>query len=179
MQRPADGGVWNGGRHCCSARPDRAHAVPHARASSGATPPAVAEHVHIGPAPTRTNLSAFGQPEITPADFGSPLETEFSPVIVQPAFCAGRPQRSSNYLSSASRAMKQLTPEALHRHLASGKRGGVFFLFGDEEFLKDEATDALIAAHLDPATRDFNYDELRAGGTRPRKRLHRSSLRHP
>jgi DNA polymerase III subunit delta len=63
--------------------------------------------------------------------------------------------------------MKQLTPEALHRQLAGGKRGGVYFLFGDEEFLKEEATTALVDAHLDPATRDFNYDQLRAGDTTP------------
>jgi DNA polymerase-3 subunit delta len=63
--------------------------------------------------------------------------------------------------------MKPLTPEALNRQLTGGKRGGVFFLFGDEEFLKEEATQALVEAHLDPATRDFNYDQLRAGETTP------------
>ena len=48
--------------------------------------PTIAEHVHITPAaPMRINLSAFGEPEITPAAFPtSPLETDFSPVIVQP-----------------------------------------------------------------------------------------------
>ena len=63
--------------------------------------------------------------------------------------------------------MKVLTPEALHRQLAGGKRGGVYFLFGDEEFLKEEATAALVEAYIDPATRDFNYDQLRAGDTTP------------
>jgi DNA polymerase-3 subunit delta len=63
--------------------------------------------------------------------------------------------------------MKSLTPDALHRHLAGGKRGGVYFVYGDEEFLKEEATSALVDAHLDPATRDFNYDQLRADDTTP------------
>ncbi len=58
--------------------------------------------------------------------------------------------------------MKVLTLDALHRLLQSGRRGGAFFLFGDEQFLKDEATTALVEAHLDPATRDFNFDLLRA-----------------
>lgn len=40
-------------------------------------------------------------------------------------------------------------------------RGGVFFLYGDDEFRKEEAAGALVDAHVDPATRDFNYDLLR------------------
>jgi DNA polymerase-3 subunit delta len=40
-------------------------------------------------------------------------------------------------------------------------RGGVFYLHGDDEFRKEEAVRALVEAHLDPATRDFNYDPLR------------------
>jgi len=51
--------------------------------------------------------------------------------------------------------------------LAAGRRGGVFFLFGDEEFLKEEAAAAITAAHLDPATRDFNYDQLRGADLEP------------
>lgn len=39
--------------------------------------------------------------------------------------------------------------------------GGLFLLEGDEEFLKDEAAQSLIEAHIDPATRDFNLDILR------------------
>jgi DNA polymerase III subunit delta len=37
----------------------------------------------------------------------------------------------------------------------------VFYLHGDDEFRKDEAVRALVEAHLDPATRDFNLDLLR------------------
>lgn len=40
-------------------------------------------------------------------------------------------------------------------------RGGVFYLHGDDEFRKEEAVRALIEAHLDPVTRDFNLDPLR------------------
>ena len=40
-------------------------------------------------------------------------------------------------------------------------RGGAFYLHGDDEFRKEEVVRALIEAHLDPATRDFNYDPLR------------------
>lgn len=45
--------------------------------------------------------------------------------------------------------------------LSGAGRGGVFFLWGDDEFRKEEASRALVEAHLDPATRDFNYDLLR------------------
>lgn len=40
-------------------------------------------------------------------------------------------------------------------------RGGVFFLSGDEHFLREEATRRVAEAHLDAATRDFNLDQLR------------------
>lgn len=47
----------------------------------------------------------------------------------------------------------------LERH---GK-GGVFFLSGEDAFRRDEAARALVDAHADPATRDFNLDVLRGG----------------
>ncbi len=40
-------------------------------------------------------------------------------------------------------------------------RGGVFFLYGDDGFSKEEAVRKLVEAHLDPATADFNLDQLR------------------
>jgi len=40
-------------------------------------------------------------------------------------------------------------------------RGGVFYLHGDDEFRKDEVVRALVEKHLDPATKDFNFDPLR------------------
>lgn len=48
------------------------------------------------------------------------------------------------------------------RLLRKGK-GGVFYLHGEEAFLKEEAVRALIEAHIDPGTRDFNLDQLRGG----------------
>lgn len=56
--------------------------------------------------------------------------------------------------------MPLLSPDKLARSLATGERGGIFFLFGDEEFLKEEAAAAIMAAHLEAATREFNLDQL-------------------
>ena len=63
--------------------------------------------------------------------------------------------------------MPLTSPDKLNRALAGGHRGGLFFLFGDDEFLKEEAAAAITAAHLDPATRDFNYDQLRGTDVEP------------
>ena len=63
--------------------------------------------------------------------------------------------------------MALTSPDKLSRALASGQRGGIFFLFGEEEYLKEEAASSITAAHLDPATRDFNYDQLRGGDLEP------------
>ena len=46
--------------------------------------------------------------------------------------------------------------------LPKGSPGGVFFLHGEDEHRKGEAVQALIDAHLDPATRDFDLDVLSA-----------------
>jgi len=40
-------------------------------------------------------------------------------------------------------------------------KGGAFFLYGDDAFRKEEAGRSLVEAHLDPGTRDFNFDPLR------------------
>jgi DNA polymerase-3 subunit delta len=45
--------------------------------------------------------------------------------------------------------------------LPDGNKGGAFFLYGDDHFRKEEAGKALVEWHLDPATRDFNFDPLR------------------
>jgi DNA polymerase-3 subunit delta len=42
-----------------------------------------------------------------------------------------------------------------------GSRGGAFYLHGEDQFRKEEALRALVEAHIDPATRDFNLDVLR------------------
>ena len=45
--------------------------------------------------------------------------------------------------------------------LEKGGRGGAFYLHGEDEFRKEEAARRLVEAHVDPATRDFNLDQLR------------------
>lgn len=42
-----------------------------------------------------------------------------------------------------------------------GQRGGTFYLHGEDHFRKEEVIRALVDAHVDPATRDFNLDQLR------------------
>jgi DNA polymerase-3 subunit delta len=63
--------------------------------------------------------------------------------------------------------MPLTSPDALTRSLAGGKLGGVYFLFGEEEYLKEELATSLVNAHLDPATRDFNFDQLRGTDATP------------
>ena len=58
------------------------------------------------------------------------------------------------------------TPDALRRAIEK-KRGGAYFLFGDEEYLKEQALSILLETHLDPTTRDFNYDQVRGGDVTP------------
>ena len=59
--------------------------------------------------------------------------------------------------------MPALSHDRLARQLNDGERGGVFFLHGEEEHLKDAAVRQILDAHLDPGTRDFNLDEVRGG----------------
>jgi DNA polymerase III subunit delta len=63
--------------------------------------------------------------------------------------------------------MPLITPDKLRKTLQGNRLGGVFFLFGDDEYLKEEATSQITAAHLDPATKDFNYDQLRGADVEP------------
>ena len=44
--------------------------------------------------------------------------------------------------------------------LSERDRGGVFFLYGEDGFRKEEEARALVNWHLDPATMDFNFDPL-------------------
>ncbi len=46
------------------------------------------------------------------------------------------------------------------RKVLQGSLGGVFFLHGEDEHRKGEAVRALVDAHVDPGTRDFNLDIL-------------------
>jgi DNA polymerase III subunit delta len=54
-----------------------------------------------------------------------------------------------------------ITYEALIGSLSRQAPGGAFFFFGEEDFLRERAVDAVVDAHLDAATRDFNLDQLR------------------
>lgn len=45
--------------------------------------------------------------------------------------------------------------------LPDREKGGAFFLHGEDRFRKEEAGRALVEWHLDPATKDFNFDPLR------------------
>ena len=57
--------------------------------------------------------------------------------------------------------MPQLSPAQLERTLRDRVAGGAFFFYGEEEFLREEAVGKVVAAYLDPATRDFNLDQVR------------------
>jgi len=59
-----------------------------------------------------------------------------------------------------------MIPDALKASLGA-EPGGVFYVHGEDDFRKDEAVRALVEAHLDPGTRDFNHDILRGGEVSP------------
>jgi DNA polymerase-3 subunit delta len=50
---------------------------------------------------------------------------------------------------------------SLLRTLEAQPPGGYFFFYGEEEYLREEAVMRVVSSHLDPATRDFNFDQLR------------------
>ncbi|HVZ40705.1 MAG TPA: DNA polymerase III subunit delta [Candidatus Kapabacteria bacterium] len=56
--------------------------------------------------------------------------------------------------------MPIIAPNSLETAIKHGKFDPVYFLFGDEEFLIEEAAARLIAAAVDESTRSFNYDLL-------------------
>ena len=59
--------------------------------------------------------------------------------------------------------MPSIRPGQLDRTLRDRVAGGAFFFFGDEDYLREEAVAKVVAAYLDPPTRDFNFDQLRGG----------------
>ncbi|HEU4880810.1 MAG TPA: DNA polymerase III subunit delta [Longimicrobium sp.] len=59
--------------------------------------------------------------------------------------------------------MPSIRPGQLDRTLRDRVAGGAFFFFGDEDYLREEAVARVVAAYVDPATRDFNFDQLRGG----------------
>src|SRR5205085_536373 len=58
--------------------------------------------------------------------------------------------------------MGALTFDALLRSLKQGVVDPVYYLHGDEDVLKDEAVRALVERAVDPAARDFNFDQRSA-----------------
>jgi DNA polymerase-3 subunit delta len=53
--------------------------------------------------------------------------------------------------------------DALFRSLTKGDLARVYYLYGPEDLLKDEATRSILDRALDPAMRDFNLDQRSAG----------------
>ena len=58
--------------------------------------------------------------------------------------------------------MPALDYDAFRRSVMKGEILPAYYLHGEEELLKDDGLRDLIAAAVDPATRDFNYDRRRA-----------------
>jgi len=52
--------------------------------------------------------------------------------------------------------------DALQRALAKGEVQPVYYFFGDEELLKDDAVRQIMGLAVEPSTRDFNLDRRRA-----------------
>lgn len=51
--------------------------------------------------------------------------------------------------------------KTLRETLKRGSQAGVYYICGEDDFQKEDATKALISAAIDPAVRDFNLDVLR------------------
>lgn len=58
--------------------------------------------------------------------------------------------------------MPSLDFDTFRRSVMKGEILPAYYLHGDEELLKDDGLRDLIAAAVDPSTRDFNYDRRRA-----------------
>ena len=63
--------------------------------------------------------------------------------------------------------MPPQTYDALLRSLPKGELAPVYYLHGPEDILKDEAIQAIVDRVLDPALRDFNFDQRSAGQLDP------------
>lgn len=60
-----------------------------------------------------------------------------------------------------------MSSTAAHRIVRDAIKNGafetVYYVFGDDEFQKEDAVKQLVRAAVDPATRDFNFEVLRGG----------------
>lgn len=63
--------------------------------------------------------------------------------------------------------MPRTTTDKLLKQLQQRPAGVAAFAYGDDEHLRDETVSAVVDAMLDPATRDFNLDQLRGGDADP------------
>ena len=63
--------------------------------------------------------------------------------------------------------MRALTFDALLRGLKRGAPDPVYYLYGDEDVLKDEAIRALLERVVEPGARDFNVDQRSAADLDP------------
>ena len=63
--------------------------------------------------------------------------------------------------------MPTQTYDALLRSLAKGELAPVYYLYGPQDILKDEAVQAILDRALDPGLRDFNLDQRAAGQLDP------------
>ncbi|MGH7644056.1 MAG: DNA polymerase III subunit delta [Gemmatimonadales bacterium] len=63
--------------------------------------------------------------------------------------------------------MAPLSFDALLRRLRQGPPDPAYYLYGDEDVLKDEAIHAVLDLALDPAARDFNLDQRSAADLSP------------
>ena len=59
--------------------------------------------------------------------------------------------------------MPAISAARLDKQLASKPPSAAYFLHGEEEHLREAAVARVVAAYLDEATRDFNFDQLRGG----------------
>lgn len=63
--------------------------------------------------------------------------------------------------------MAAQTPVTLSRAIEAGRLAPVYYFYGSEEGLKNEAVSRLTDAALDPSIRDFNFDQRSAGDLDP------------
>jgi DNA polymerase-3 subunit delta len=63
--------------------------------------------------------------------------------------------------------MARLSLSALLRRLGERPASAVIFLHGAEEYRRERAVQSIVETLLDPATRDFNLDQLRGGDATP------------
>ena len=77
--------------------------------------------------------------------------------------------RRSRQLPRLQFGMPAQTYDALLRSLPKGELAPVYYLHGPEDILKDEAVQAIVDSALDPALRDFNFDQRRPASSTPKR----------